>query len=1258
MSSSVPPLGRATALVGAVALAAGLVVAAPTREASARPAAPKAPVAAPEVETVTLVTGDVVQVSTGSDGRQAVTVRPRPDGSIPQAAINQVHDHLYVVPVEAFGLLAAHRLDRDLFDVTRLLDYAYDDASRGTLPVMVDYGRGPAAAAESRAASFAGAERTVTVPRLGVTAFHAEKTDARAFWADLTKGADDAGNPTALTDGAVRVDLDGKVEVALEDSVPQIHAPEAWDAGFDGAGSTVAVLDTGYDATHPDLAGLVADSANFTTDETVTDGNGHGTHVASTVAGSGAASAGLRKGVAPGAKLLVGKVLSDAGYGEDSWVLAGMVWAVDHDADVISMSLGGDTDDGSHPLSQAVNELSATSDSLFVIAAGNNGAQGASTVSSPGAADAALTVGAVDVHDQMAPFSSRGPRFRNGAMKPEVVAPGVDVTAARAAGTELGPVVDERYITISGTSMATPHVAGLAAILQQRHPAWTGEQLKSAIANSTVPVAGATGFDAGTGRVDVLTTINQDVLAPASLSLGSYAWPYADLAATSTTLTYDNTADTDVVLSLALTAEDGSPEPTGSMSLPTDQVTVPAHGTASVDVVLDPTVAGPGAYSAVVTATPDDGGGTVRTGLAYLLEPEAYDVTVTIKPRAGSQNVSHSLGLSSFGEPWIYEQRSFDAQPGAQSATFRLPPGHYATGAISFGQGADGAKEGVVSYEPSFTVAENTEIVLDENQTGRFGYRVDRPVVDDGAILDVGWGEGSDYTAFTFFGAVDRLYARPSAGLPGQMTVAANWLLSQPEGLLTPRTAKPVALRPLTPVGGNPARTPVRQVDGSFRVVDAGAAASPRTTSVRGAVALVAGTCADLTDAATALKKAGARAMVAYAAPGQECAGTLAADVGIPALQAGPLDTEALRATVGRTAGLVTHRSPGYMYDLVRFWGDAVPDGGTVDGTGKSVSALVEHYNGMGSTSADGMEAVEELIGWVPERGGTANIGLLRAVPFPTTVTHYVSTGAVWERSVMILDAEYGGEYGRLYAPRRTYAGGSTTHDSWFGGPVGSRVSPLSTVANGNPPPTREGDDLYISVGAFTDAAGHLANSDIFSNEFSGQIYVDDELQHDIFASVFMNVAIPAGDHRIRVVTRTQRENRFWQRSTDVRTEWAFDSATPEQPFQVLPMLGIDYRMPLSSTNTATPGPFDFDVRFAMPDTVPTRAIVEHRVEISWDGGQSWTSPDRVRCQQTSCEVRVRNQPGGTASLRVSATDAAGRTVSQQIIDAYDVSRH
>ena len=270
-----------------MALATGLALtpsAAPAADSAASPAPKQRQTAVPTVKTVTLVTGDVVQVSTGADGKQSVTVEPRPDGTIPQAAINQVHDHLYVVPTEAFGLLAAHRLDRDLFDVTGLLDDEYDDASRGTLAgdgrlrQRADR-RGRVAARVVRR----GAERTVTVPRLGVAAFHAEKNDARAFWADLTTGRRRRGQPDRAGRRRRAVDLDGRVEVSLEDSVPQIHAPEAWAAGYDGTGATVAVLDTGYDPTHPDLAGRVVDVANFTTDATVTDGNGHGTHVASTV---------------------------------------------------------------------------------------------------------------------------------------------------------------------------------------------------------------------------------------------------------------------------------------------------------------------------------------------------------------------------------------------------------------------------------------------------------------------------------------------------------------------------------------------------------------------------------------------------------------------------------------------------------------------------------------------------------------------------------------------------------------------------------------------------------------------------------------------------------------------------------------------------------------------------------------------------------------------------------------------------------------
>ena len=1261
---------RTTASLAAFALTTGLALV-PALPASAATAAKPKAVHMPSVKSVTLVTGDVVRVTTSTAGRKAVTLQPRPDGTIPQAAISEANGHLYVVPTAAFGLLAANRLDRGLFDVTELIKDGYDDAARDTLPVMVDYGKGATAAAEAKGASLLSAERTVVIPTLGIAAFHADKKDARAFWADLTTGADADGNPTKLSDGATHVDLDGKVKVSLEDSVPQIHAPEAWAAGYDGKGSTVAILDTGIDLTHPDFAsGLVVGTANFTDNATFADGNGHGTHVASTIAGDGAASGGLRKGVAPGTHLLIGKVLADAGYGEDSWVLAGMQWAVDQHADVVSMSLGGDSDDGSHPLSQAVNELSAGSDTLFVIAAGNNGSNGPSTVSSPGSADAALTVGAVDVNNAMAPFSSRGPRLNNGAFKPEVVAPGVDVTAARATGTDLGGdlATDPYYTTISGTSMATPHVAGLAAILKGEHPAWDGERLKAAIANSTVPIADATGFDAGTGRIDALKAIHQTVFAAATLELGNYSWPYGTLAPSSKTLTYTNDGDAPVTLVLSLDGEDGGAEPTGSMSLSAHTLVVPAGGQASVDVTVDPTIAPPGAYSAVVTATVGDQ--TVRTGVAYQLESERYDVKVTIKPRAGTSS-GHQLGLSGFADPWVYEQRTLDASPDAQTVTFRLPPGTYGTGAISSGLAADGAHEGVVTYMPSFTVDKNTEIVLDENDTKRFDYEVGRPVIQDGAILDVGWDGDAGHNGFMYYGSADRVYARPSAGLPGTTTVAVNWLLSQPEGVVTPAGGSKLSLRQLAPLGGTPSETPVTKADGSYRLVDLGDETALADTSVRGAIAVVAGHCDDLTATAQRLRTAKAVALVAYAAPGEQCAGQVAGQVGIPTLEVRPYDVAALLAGGTAKARLLTHKSPGYMYDLVKFYPDSVPAGATLDGTGSNVAAVVETYKGLDTSSGDGLKVVEELYGWVPARGGVANIGLVRRVPFPSTVTHYVSTsdGVEWERTVEVQDAQYYGEYARLWGGRSTYSGGSTTHDTWFGGPIGLRVSPTMSLTNGNPPPVREicvdpnicaepRDEFFLSMGAFTDAAGHLGHSDIFSSEYVGSIYADGKpVLENMFASVFMNTEVPAGKHRFKVVTETKRQNLFWQLSTDVKTVWGFTSDTPKAPVldEVLPMLGVDYQLDLSSTNTAAAGRYDFGVSFSMPNGLETLPVTKHSVEISWDGGTTWKATKLSACDATSCQVRVTNKAGGSASLRVKATDAGGRTVKQTIVDAYVV---
>ncbi|MBB0233101.1 S8 family serine peptidase, partial [Streptomyces calidiresistens] len=181
----------------------------------------------------------------------------------------------------------------------------------------------------------------------------------------------------------------------LNSGPARIGAPAARELGLDGEGVTVAILDTGIDATHPDLADRVVAQVNFTDAPDIGDVVGHGTHVGSTVAGTGAASDGLYTGVAPGADLLDVKVLNDDGYGFDSEIIAGMEWAVEQNADIVNMSLGGFVTDRLPPIEEALERLSAQSDTLFVVAAGNEGPFTAS-LSAPGTAEAALTVGALD----------------------------------------------------------------------------------------------------------------------------------------------------------------------------------------------------------------------------------------------------------------------------------------------------------------------------------------------------------------------------------------------------------------------------------------------------------------------------------------------------------------------------------------------------------------------------------------------------------------------------------------------------------------------------------------------------------------------------------------------------------------------------------------------------------------------------------------------------------------------------------------------
>lgn len=600
--------------------------AAPAAPGAQRPAAPSYG-AVEHVSDVTLITGDTVSVGVEPDGQVSAEVTeqaPRPSGEPVLYSTVREGDSLYVYPSDAMSLIGAGRLDRRLFDVNYLVRNGYADTTTPRLPLIVQYEQGFRSAGALPAS-------TVTAPLVSVngSAVTVEKAQASEFWAGV------AGPTTFRSGGMSKVWLDGAVHASLDVSVPMIGAPEAWAAGYDGTGVKVAVLDTGIDATHPDLAGKVAASQSFIPGQTVVDGQGHGTHVASTIVGSGAASGGKYRGVAPGASLLVGKVLDNTGSGSDSQIIAGMQWAVAQGADVISLSVGGCCTDGTDPMSQAVNTLTAQSGTLFVIAAGNNGQSGDRTINTPGTADAALTVAAVDKQDKLAYFSSRGPRLGDFGLKPDIAAPGVDITAARAAGTQLGPVVDEKYTTISGTSMATPHVSGAAAILAQEHPGWTGPQLKEALMSSAKD-DGYEAYEQGAGRVDVARAVSQDVRATGSVSFGKVAYEQTDPI--TKTIAYTNDTDAPVTLTLKTTfsAHRGT-VPSGALRLDHDTVTVPAHGTASVQATFNP-AGGPDTwYQGAVRASAD--GVTLTTALGAYRDLKRVTLTGKIIPPDGATDL-------------------------------------------------------------------------------------------------------------------------------------------------------------------------------------------------------------------------------------------------------------------------------------------------------------------------------------------------------------------------------------------------------------------------------------------------------------------------------------------------------------------------------------------------------------------------------------------------------------------------------------------
>lgn len=635
--------------LAAVAALPGLTGAAGASEKSTGLLSPAASPDRATTTQVTLVTGDTVEIVKDASGKESVHIAEADRASKHFETMSGPDGALYVIPADAMDAIASNAVDRELFNVTRLIKDGYADSRSDSLPVIVGYADKPSdATLKERADKLPAADPGALLETVDMAGEKIDKKKAGQFWRSVKPVAKTPRHGRMVTapnaSKVSRLWYDGKVQASLDKSVPQIGAPEAWAKGVDGKGVKVAVLDTGVDLNNADIKGRLTATQSFVPGAaTVQDGHGHGTHVASTIAGSGANSGGKYKGVAPGADLLVGKVLADGGTGDTSWIINGMEWAAAQGADVVSMSLGGATSTPSDPMTQVVDRLSATTHTLFVIAAGNSGGSGATTIESPGTADSALTVGAVDKSDVLAGFSSRGPRAGDSAIKPEITAPGVNIVAARAAGTSLGTPVDANYTSISGTSMATPHVAGAAALLAQRHPDWSGQRIKAALTAHAKPSSDSTVYQQGNGRVDVPAALDPALELSGTADFGQVKWQPGTYDKETRTLTVTNTTNSATTVTPAI----GGNIPQGAVTV-SGPVEVAAGASAEITVTLDPNLAATGPAGGTLTLT-SSSGATAHTAVGLDKEREHHTVTVHFKDRKGQPSSFFGIlsGMSS-----------------------------------------------------------------------------------------------------------------------------------------------------------------------------------------------------------------------------------------------------------------------------------------------------------------------------------------------------------------------------------------------------------------------------------------------------------------------------------------------------------------------------------------------------------------------------------------------------------------------------------
>jgi subtilisin family serine protease len=1155
--------------------------------------------------TVTLITGDKVTVTKTGDTWDARIEPAKRIGDRVRFIKSVSPRGVTVIPSIAEPLIRSGKLDRALFDVTKLIELGYDDAHTAEIPLLV----------ESSGAKTLG-KVTRELPKVRMSAVATPKAKAVDLFANAAN---------------TRIWLNGKAFPSLDVSVPQVGGPAAWQAGFTGAGAKIAVLDTGYDAKHPDLAGIVKGEKDFLGEPSgMRDEVGHGTHVASTAAGRGA----KYTGVAKGADLLIGKVCSFSGCPFDA-ILEGMQWAADSGARVVNMSLGGGPGDGTDPIETAINRISAETGTLFVVAAGNYGPR--SKVASPAAADAALAVASVNKQDQFSSFSQPGPRIKDYAVKPDIAAPGEAIVAARAEGTLDDVAVDEHYARLDGTSMATPHVAGAAAIVAAQHPDWTGQQIKAALMASAHPI-NATVYQQGAGRLDVGRAVKQTIIpSTGSLSLGFVKFPH-NQPALSKQVTYRNTGTAPVTLALSLDVP--------AFRTDVNQVTVPAGGQSTVTVSFDHATAQVGEYGGRLVAT--SGETVIQTSVGAYKEPESYDLTMKMIDRNGTE-----LPAGAGGAIWVdldVADDVFDMM--ASNSPVRLPAGKYAVfGAVETAVPGQVQPTSTSAAEPEVDLRKDTVVTLDARKGNKVSVQTEekdarRAAGNTAMVIETG-GRGVGY----FSESSDDDYAAPTTTNSSKFKYYNRQQIERP--LVKLAVSKPESFDvPVTWAPNSPQTTDVR----ALSAVDVGHAtpAELAAKDVKGKLAvftLGASEALEFDARVQAIAAAGGAAGLFYFS---ERTSILARDNNpIPVVYTLHPAAARLAKLANPSVTLTGQTASPYRYEL------AFPHHG---GIPANVTYRPRNHD-LATVKANYRAHVEGGVGYLDfgTRDGDLRMdeGLWSTViPVPLERTEYYSP-VTWQVSFRVSPSrDHGPEAGFLNT-ERAYKPGEKTSVDWNKAAIGPSLAVSNERYNGVKHLVyRNGDTITASLPLFSDSAGHTGYPS--PEEYSFADKGDTVLSangKEIGRSGIPGegtFTVPAGRGDYRLTSSVERNHPVWPLSTKVSAEWGFKSAhvNADTP---LPLLTIGFDPKLDRMNYAPGGAlFAIPVRVdRQPGTSGGRTDL-NKVEVSYNDGQSWTQVPLLQVNGTWW-AGVQHRSSGFVSLRASASDSDGNTVTQTIIRAYRV---